>query len=146
MARTKTNKGSGYNRHKLHYDSDFKWRVCQEYLNGNETKLAVQLKNGIQGKTMIVVWLRQFGLNDKPKTLTQSEQSSLNMPQPKPEKIQFQETEVDKLKEELSDANLRADAYQKMIEIAEQEFKIDIRKKFVAKQSTPSKKLDPKLV
>ena len=144
MARTKTNKGSGYNRHKLHYDSDFKWRVCQEYLNGNETKLAVQLKNGIQGKTMIVVWLRQFGLNDKPKTLTQSEQSSLNMPQPKPEKIQFQETEDDKLKEELSDANLRADAYQKMIEIAEQEFKIDIRKKFVAKQSTHSKKPDPK--
>ena len=149
MARTKTNKGSGYNRHKLHYDSDFKWRVCQEYLNGNETKLAVQLRNGIQGKTMIVVWLRQFGLNDKPKTLTQSEQLSLNMPQPKPEKVQsggvpLQETEVDKLKKELAEAKLRADAYQKMIEIAEQEFKIDIRKKFVAKQSTPSKKLDPK--
>jgi len=32
MARTKTNKGSGYNRHKLHYASDFKWRVCQAYL------------------------------------------------------------------------------------------------------------------
>ena len=146
MARTKTNKGSGYNRYKLHYDSDFKWRICQEYLNGNETKLAVQLRNGIKGKTMIVVWLRQFGLNDKPKTLTQSEQLSLNMPQPKPEKVQFQETELDKLKKELAEANLRADAYQKMIEIAEQELKIDIRKKYVAKQSTLSKKLSPKLV
>lgn len=145
MARTKTNRGSGYNRHKLHYDSEFKWRVCQEYLNGNETKIAIQGKNGIKGRTNIVVWLRQFGLNDKPKTLTQSEQLSLNMPQPKPEKIQFQETEVDKLKKELAEAKLRADAYQKMIEIAEQEFKIDIRKKFVAKQSTPSKKLDQKL-
>jgi transposase-like protein len=144
MARTKTNKGSGYNRHKLHYDSDFKWRVCQEYLNGNDTKLAVQLRNGIKGKTTIVVWLRQFGLKDKVKSLTLSEQLSLQMPQPKPEKVQFQETELDKLKKELSDANLRADAYQKMIEIAEQEFKIDIRKKHVAKQSTLSKKLDLK--
>lgn len=39
MARTKTNKESGYNRHKLHYDSGFKWRVYQEYMNGNETRL-----------------------------------------------------------------------------------------------------------
>jgi transposase len=144
MARTNTNKGSGYNRYKLHYDSDFKWRVCQEYLNGNETKISIQRKHGIKGRTNIVVWLRQFGLNDKPKTLTQSEQLSLNMPQPKPEKVQFQETELDKLKKQLAEAKLRADAYQKMIEIAEQEFKIDIRKKFVAKQSTLSKKLDPK--
>ena len=144
MARTKTNKGSGYNRHKLHYDSDFKWRVCQEYLNGNDTKIAIQRKNGIKGRTNIVVWLRQFGLNDKPKTLTQSEQLSLNMLQPKPEKVQLEETELYRLKKELADANLRADAYQKMIEIAEQEFKIDIRKKFVAKQSTLSKKLDQK--
>jgi hypothetical protein len=91
-----------------------------------------------------VVWLRQFGLNDKPKTLTQSEQLSLNMSQPKPEKVQLEETELHRLKKELADANLRTDAYQKMIEIAEQEFKIDIRKKYVAKQSTPSKKLDLK--
>jgi transposase len=149
MARTKTKRSVGYNRHKLHYDSEFKWRVCQEYLNSNETKVAVQRRNGIQGRTVIVVWLRQFGLNDKPKTLTQSEQLSLMMPQPKPEKVQFCETEIDKLKKELAGANLRADAYQKMIEIAEQEFKIDIRKKrsaaqYVAKQSTPSKQLDPK--
>jgi transposase len=144
MARTKTKREVGYNRHKLHYDSEFKWRVCQEYLNSNETKVAVQRRNGIQGRTVIVVWLRQFGLKDKPKTLTQSEQLSLKMPQPKPEKVQFHETELDKLKKELAEANLRADAYQKMIEIAEDEFKIDIRKKYVAKQSTPSKKLDPK--
>ena len=144
MARIKTKKEVGYNRHKLHYDSEFKWRVCQEYLNSSETKVSVQRRNGIKGRTNLVVWLRQFGLKDKPKTLTQSEQLSLNMPQPKPEKVQFQETEVDKLKKELVEAKLRADAYQKMIEIAEQEFKIDIRKKFVAKQSMLSKKPDLK--
>ena len=144
MARTRTNKGSGYNRYKLHYNSDFKWQVCQEYLKGTETKLAVQLRNGIKGKALIVVWLRQFGLKDRPKTLTQSEQLSLKMPQPKPAKVQFEETELESLKKELAQANLRADAYQKMIEIAEQEFKIDIRKKYVAKQSTHSKRSDPK--
>lgn len=144
MARNKTLRSCGYNQHNLHYDAAFKWRVCQEYLNGEETKVAVQRRNGIKGRTIIVVWLRQFGLKDKPRTLSQNEQLNLKMPQPKPEKVQFSETELDKLKKELADANLRADAYQKMIEIAEQEFKIDIRKKFAAKQSTLSKKPDPK--
>jgi transposase len=144
MARTKTNKGSGYNKHKLHYDADFKWRLCQEYLNGTDTKVAVQRRNGVQGRTNIVVWLRQFGLKDKVKSLSLSEQLSLQMSQPKPKKIQFHESEVDRLKRELAEANLRAEAYQKMIEIAEQEFKIEIKKKYVAKQSTPSKKPNQK--
>jgi hypothetical protein len=65
MARTKTNKGVLYNKYMLHYDSDFKWRVCQEYLNGKETKLAAQQRNDIKAKTAIIVWLRQFGLKDK---------------------------------------------------------------------------------
>ena len=140
MARTKTNKGSGYNKHRLHYDADFKWRLCQEYLNGTDTKVAVQRRNGVRGRTTIVVWLRQFGLKDKVKPLTLNEQLSLRMRQPKPKKVQFQESELDRLKKELAVANLRADAYQKMIEIAEEEFKIEIRKKYVAKQSTHSKK------
>lgn len=146
MARTKTNKGSGYNRHKLHYDSVFKWRVCQEYLNSNDTKIAVQLRNGVKCRTAIVVWLRQFGLKDKVKPLTLSEQLSIQMTQPKPEKAQSGEVllhELEKLKKELADANLRADSYQKMIEIAEKELKIEIKKKFVVKQSMHSKKIIP---
>lgn len=144
MARTNSNRGSGYNKHKLHYNAEYKWRICQEYLNSSDTKLAVQRRNGIRAKTAIIVWLRQFGLKDKVKGLTLSEQLSLQMPQPKPQKVQSQETELDRLKKELAEANLRAEAYQKMIEIAEQEFKIEIRKKYVAKQSTPSKQPDQK--
>ncbi|RYU93571.1 hypothetical protein, partial [Emticicia agri] len=128
MARTKTNKGSGYNQNKLHYDLDFKWRVCQEYLNSSETKIAIQRRNGVQCRTAIVIWLRQFGLKDQIKPLSLKEQLSLQMPQPKPKKVQFEESELDRLKKELAEANLRAEAYQKMIEIAEQEFKIEIKK------------------
>jgi len=69
-------------------------KICQEYLNGNETKIAVQRKNVTKGRTNIVVCLRQFGLNDKPKTLIQSEQLSLKMSQPKPEKVQLEETKL----------------------------------------------------
>ena len=82
MARTKSNKGHGYNKYRLHYDEAFKWRLCQEYLQDNETKAAVQRRNSVKGRTNIVVWLRQFGLNDKPKTLSQHEQLSLKMPKP----------------------------------------------------------------
>ena len=144
MSNVKKKRDPGYNRYKLRYDVDFKWKICQEYLNSSETKASVQRRNGIQGETAIILWLRQFGLKDKVKGLTLSEQLSLQMPQPKPEKVQFQETELDRLKKELAQANLRAEAYQKMIEIAEREFKIEIRKKYVAKQSTPSKQPDRK--
>lgn len=144
MARTKTKREPGYNRYKLRYDASFKWKVCQEYLNSSETKSAIQLKNGIQGQTAIVLWLRQFGLKDKIKPLSLSEELIVQMPQSKPEKVQFQELELDRLKKELAEANLRAEAYLKMIEIAEQEFRIEIKKKYVAKQSMLSKQLDKK--
>ena len=141
MARTKSNKGHGYNKYRLHYDAAFKWRVCQEYLQGNETKAAVQRRNGVKGRTNIVVWLRQFGLNDKPKTLSQHEQLSLKMPKPSP--ITTDEQRIKTLEKELAEAKLRADAYQMMVEIAEKTFKIDIRKKYATKQSTPLKQQNP---
>lgn len=142
MAMTKTKSVSGYNKYKPRYTTSFKWKVCQEYLKSTETKASIQRRNGIQGQTAIVIWLRQFGLKDKITSLSLGEQLILQMPESKPEKVQFQELEIDRLKKELAEANLRVEAYQKMIEIAEQEFRIEIKKKYVAKQSMPSNQPD----
>ena len=62
---------------------------------------------------------------------------------PKPSPITTDEQRIKTLEKELAEAKLRADAYQMMVEIAEKTFKIDIRKKFVTKQSTPSKQQNP---
>jgi hypothetical protein len=45
---------------------------------------------------------------------------------------------VKQLEEELRRANLRADLWQKMIEVAEEQLKIDIKKKYGAQPSKPS--------
>jgi hypothetical protein len=42
---------------------------------------------------------------------------------------------IKELEKALADAKLSSEAYSTMIDIAEQEFKIPIRKKFVTKQS-----------
>ena len=45
------------------------------------------------------------------------------------------QTKIKRLERELEDAQLRAEAYSKMIDIAERELKISIRKKSNTKQS-----------
>jgi hypothetical protein len=46
---------------------------------------------------------------------------------------------IKELEEELKREKLRADLWQKMVEIAEEQLDLDIRKKFGAKPSIPSK-------
>ena len=46
---------------------------------------------------------------------------------------------IKELEEELNREKLRADLWQKMVEIAEEQLNLDIRKKYGAKQSVSSK-------
>ena len=140
MDNTQTKREVSHKQHRLHYDVGFKWQVCHDYLYGFETKAAVQKRYGIPSNSAIKSWLEEFGLKDSVKSLTLKEQLSLMMAQTELQKIQTEQSEIERLKKELADANLRATAYQMMIEIAEKELKIDILKKYVAKQSTLSKK------
>lgn len=79
MARTKINKGSGYNR--LGYITI--WILngeCAKNIRMEKKKKAIQRKKGIKSRTNIVIWLWQFGLNDKVNPFIQNKQLSLNMP------------------------------------------------------------------
>jgi len=140
MDKRQTNNEVVHKQHRLHYDVGFKWQVCHEYLQGFETKAGVQKRHGIHAKSAIKSWLEQFGLKDRIKSLTLKEQLSLMMTQTELQKVQTEQSEIERLKKELAEANLRVTAYQMMIEIAEKELKIEIKKKYVAKQSTLSKK------
>ena len=51
-----------------------------------------------------------------------------------PDDVQSLKAEISRLKRELADANLRADAFNEMINVAEERFNIPIRKKTGAKQ------------
>lgn len=104
------------------YETSFKHKVCQEYQNGGVTKVELQDKYGIRSKAAVVNWLRDLGYiadnRIKPHsaiTLSANEKSD--------------SAQLKALKKELEDAQLKLEAYQRMIAIAEKKFKIEIEKK-----------------
>lgn len=107
------------------YSEEFKRFVCNDYLTGSMTKKEVELKHNL-GNGRLTYWLRERGF-DGLKTRI------VSLPYMKSVKINTNEKDSQKsiteLEKELQEAKLLAEAYRRMIEIAEKEFKINIVKK-----------------
>ncbi|WP_375604911.1 hypothetical protein [Flavobacterium davisii] len=107
------------------YSEEFKRFVCNDYLTGSMTKKEVELKHNL-GNGRLTYWLRERGF-DLLKTRI------VSLPDMKSVKINTNEKDSQKsiteLEKELQEAKLLAEAYRRMIEIAEKEFKINIVKK-----------------
>jgi len=104
------------------YSEEFKRHVCNEFLTGTETKRAVEHKFKL-GNSRLDCWLKELGYNYTTRIVP-----LYSMPKPAKSNSEKDET-VEKLKKELEDAQLLAETYRRMIEVAEQELKISIRKK-----------------
>lgn len=101
------------------FSNRFKHKVCQEYLQGNQTKSSIQDKYGIRGKSALLIWLRKFGYVKYSQT-------------PIKKRVKEVQDELDKIKEletKLKEAELKAEAYRRMISNAEHRHRIDIIKK-----------------
>ena len=107
------------------YSEEFKRFVCNDYLTGSLTRREVEVKHGI-GNSRLTYWLREKGYDYlKPRivSLPNMKKSTNNF------NNNHSEKSISDLKKELQEAQLLAEAYRKMIEIAEVEFKIRIVKK-----------------
>lgn len=115
------------------YSEEFKWKVVQEVLSGNLTKEEARRVYSIKGNCNILYWMRSFsGVTDYRSGGDVSEdptQMAETNNQRKADK------EISRLKQELKAERMRADLWQKVVEVAEEELQIDIRKKFGARQS-----------
>lgn len=109
------------------YSESFKWQVVQEVLQGRMTKEEARVAYGIKSNCSILYWMRRFSGNDQYRTVHTFGNSIDKMAD---SKIQLElELKVKQLEEDLRLANLRADLWQKMVEVAEKNLKIDIKKK-----------------
>lgn len=115
------------------YSEEFKWKVVQEVLSGTLTKEEARRVYSIKGNCNILYWMRSFsGVSDYRSggvVTGNSIQMAKTNTQRKANK------EIDRLKQELQAERMRADLWQKAIEVAEEELGVDIRKKFGARQS-----------
>lgn len=120
------------------YSEDFKWQVVQEVLQGRMSKEEARIAYGVKGNCTILYWMRKFSGNEDYRTVHTFGQKVDQMSKSTIEKEL--EAKVKELEEDLRRANLRADLWYKMIDVAERELSIDIKKKYGAQPSKRSGK------
>lgn len=123
-------KESKNGREGTRYTEEFKRAVIEEYLKGTATKKDLSDKHGIRGKGAFQSWMRELGYIDhRMRPVRIRATLATPMKGPENEDIHALRKRIKELERELDDEKLRAEAYARLIELAEREQGISIRKK-----------------
>ena len=112
---------------------DKKLQVVQEYLNTDITQKELLIKYNLGGKQNINNWIRKFGLSSSTKVQIYKKRTMTD----KTDKYIYDRSSeliIKKLEKELEHERLKNLALNTVIDIAEEDLKISIRKKSGAKQ------------
>lgn len=120
-------------RNRNSYPDELKLKIVQEYLTTDVGREALQKKYGVSGNGCINNWMRKFGLA-KSEQKQISNQAAMSKETGKPSRERELEARIKQLEKDLEYERLRAHALDTMINIAERELKIPIRKKSGTKQ------------
>lgn len=123
------------------YSLSFKLGVVQEIERGELTAREAKIKYGVQGDSTIVKWLRKYG------TFDWEYQTPLHMPKSQEQKlmeleqrIKLLEKQKAQLEKQVEQADKKVIIFDMMIDLAEKEYKIPIRKNSLPEQSISTKK------
>jgi len=137
----KTSENSGYvKRTQKDYSVSFKLQVVQEIELGQLSRTEARLKYGIQAKSTIIEWLRKYG------TFDWENQSTIIVSKTPEQKILELEAKVKLLEKQKSRAEHLAERADKkviifdmLVDMAEKEYDIQIRKNYKPGLSTVTK-------
>jgi transposase-like protein len=120
---------------KRRFTDSFKRKVVREVLSDGLSKEAARRKYNLKGKSGILQWMRRFGVaTEKEERLITNRFVIMERKQKKVES-KSKDEQIKLLEKALANAELKAESYSRMIQIAEEQFKIKIRKKLSTKQS-----------
>lgn len=134
-------KARGYQkRTQKDYSLNFKLQVVQEIEQGELSQHGAVRKYGIQARSTVLSWLRKYGNFDweyqtpthMPKT---PEQKLMELEQ----KVRLLEKQKKQLEHQLDRSDKKAIIFDMMIDLAEKEYNISIRKNSLPEQYTSSK-------
>lgn len=133
------------NSRKINFTDEEKRYIIEDYMSSGKSKKAIWYKyTGYQEEHgAILRWMREFGyLDNKPVKRSTFISNSLEMKhQSDNQKESFETLQLKKriedLEKQLKDAEMKAIAFSTMVDVAEKELNISIRKKYNTK---PSKK------
>jgi len=127
------------------YSMSFKLQVVQEVERGELSIKGSLRKYGIQSHGTVLNWLRKYG------TFDWENQTPSNMPKSQEQKILELEAKIKLLEKQkafleyqVDRADRKAVLFDMMIDLAEKEFNIPIRKKCSPEQSTVADKKEKK--
>lgn len=115
------------------FPDELKLKVVQEYIDTDVSQRDLMQKFNIRGVHTIKKWMRKFDLQAPSQQEIELQRTMANQK----EKTSYErelEAKVKKLEQQLDDEQLRTLALETMIEIAERDLKISIRKKSGAKR------------
>lgn len=128
-------------RSQKDYSQAFKLGVVQEVESGELSYIEAQKKYGIQGASTVLKWLRKYGNFDW------DNKTTLKMPKSKDQRlleleqqVRLLEKQKAELERQVDHSSKKAILFDMMINIAEEEFNIPIRKKSLPEQSIDSPK------
>jgi transposase len=116
-----------------HYTDEFKFEVVQEYLQTAQSAQDILRKYHLGGNSNITSWMRKFGIEPPSDQQIATQQTMAKQV----EKTRYEkelEAKVQKLQQELEHEQLRTLALNTLIDVAERDLKISIRKKAGAKR------------
>lgn len=125
-------KDSNYKkRTQKDYSMNFKLSVVREVEKGHLSYKQAQKHYGIQGRSTVLEWLRKYGSfdwdNQTPYSMSKSktpEQTILELQ----EKVRLLEKQNNRLKHEVEQSDKKAILFDMLIDVAEKEYNIPIRK------------------
>ena len=122
------------------YSEDFKKKIIAEYLETNQTKREILDKYGIRSNSPIQKWMRKYGIIDpyaKKDYLGVMNPHRMKKSKPELSELELQIKALQQknklLEKQLSDEKIRSEMFVRVIEIAETELKLPIRKKYDTK-------------
>jgi transposase-like protein len=129
--------GNYRKRSQKDYSLAFKLQLVQEVERGELSVTGASRKYGIQGRATVVTWLRKYGKfdweNQTPSNMPKTpEQKLLELEQ----KVRLLEKQKALLEKQVETADKKAIIFDMMIDLAEKEYNIPIRKNSLPEQST----------
>jgi transposase len=124
-------------RSQSDYSMSLKLQIAREIEKGRLSVTEARKQYGIQSRSTVVQWLRKFGNfdweNQTPFTMSKSpEQKIMELEA----KVKLLEKQKSFLERQAFVADKKAIIFDMMIDIAEEEYQIDIRKNTPSEQST----------
>ena len=117
------------------YSIELKHKVCKEHINEGTRLGDLVRKYHLSSHSLVHDWLRKLGYIPGSNRRTRSAYIGIENFKSLPDKskknrpLTLEQQQIEFLKKELQDAKLLAEGYRRMIEIAESELKIPLRKK-----------------